>query len=901
MTKFLPRISWQFHFLFLLFIPFCLQGQWNTNTAENLLVSGFESSDIQTISTQDGKLWVAFYHFNSGNYDMRAQLFDADGNKLLGPDGVLVSNKPSGSATFVFSVAADHDGNFIIGMQDMRGGSNQTAVVYKLSQQGLHLWSPDGVILGTGLAPYPAVLSNGEVVVAWNSSTSNTLEVHKITSQGTLAWTTPVQLKVGTSLTTRGQVIANLDGKFTIVYQRRGFGISTTLYAQHFNNNGTELYAPLQIGNLTTSGARYYSISVEGDTTYFGYYAAQGNRFNSYLQRINPNGTIPFGMNGSVFNTSTNTTDNYQQMTSIRHEPGSPFVWSVCSFSDPNQNNFGVYVQKFAKSNGARLLTDQGKMVYPVTSSRVTQAADLLLVNDAPLFITYDNNYKIYFTKLTANGEFAWTYNNIELSSTTASLGNAKGRFNAGFVGSSRIAAVWSENRTGFSQAFIQGVSTNGVIGAVVSTQGGVPAEISIPGGSLQLTAAVFPSVASQAVEWTVIPQTGNASISPTGLITALENGVVSAVATSVQDNTVSASIEITISGQAVLTPVVQTLPADQIQFYAARLNAMVNANNSITNAVFEWGITEAYGNTVSANPAEVSGNVDTPVNAVLNGLQPNQTYHFRIKATNAFGTTFGQNQNFTTTCLLAGTIGNISGDFTVCNNAAGLVYSINPFPNATSYVWTLPDGFTIVGGENTHSIIVDVTAAAQTGSISVYATNGNCLSESAAPVEITVIQAPAAAVISAVGTVLTSSIAVGNQWFLNNEPIEGATDQVHVALVNGLYHVVVTQNGCSSPPSNSINVVSVSLPENHFVQSLLVFPNPGKGLFEISGILQSEDEIAIEIFDSYGRLAASFTDLPSNGWLKKQLDISAYSSGIYWLVLKNQNASAVRKLIVNR
>ncbi|MDO8896526.1 MAG: hypothetical protein Q7V19_02665 [Bacteroidales bacterium] len=301
----------------LFMLPFFAMSQWNTNTFVNLLVSEYEAADIQTASTNDGKLWVAFYHLNSGNYDMRAQLFDADGNKLLGTNGVLVSNKTSGTATFVFNATADHDGNFIISMQDMRSGSNYTAVAYKISQAGAHLWSADGVILGMGLAPYPAVLSNGEVAVTWSDATSNTLELQKINTQGSLAWTTPVQIKVGTSLTTRGQIVSNLDGKFTVVYQRRGFGISTTLFAQHFNNNGTALYAPLQIGDLTTSGARYYSISSEGDTTYFGYYAAQGNRFNSYVQRINPNGTIPYGMNGSNFSTNTGSTDNYQQMTNM--------------------------------------------------------------------------------------------------------------------------------------------------------------------------------------------------------------------------------------------------------------------------------------------------------------------------------------------------------------------------------------------------------------------------------------------------------------------------------------------------------------------------------------------------------------------------------------------------------
>lgn len=901
MKKFTFKEKAYFLFMILFMLPFLAISQWNNNTAVNLLVSEYEAADIQTASTNDGKYWVAFYHLNSGNYDMRAQLFDADGNKLLGTNGVLVSNKTSGSATFVFNATVDQDGNFIISMQDMRTGSNYTAVAYKISQEGTHLWSTDGVILGMGLAPYPSVLSNGEVAITWSDATSNTLEVQKINTQGSLAWTTSIQIKVGTSLTTRGQIVPNLDGKFTVVYQRRGVGISTTLFAQHFDNNGTALYDPLQIGNLTTSGARYYSISSEADTTYFGYYAAQGNRFNSYVQRINPNGTIPYGMNGSNFNVNTGSSDNYQLMTNMSQEAGSPYIWSVCSFSDPNQNNYGVYIQKFLKSTGARLLTDQAKMIYPVTSTRNTQTANLLLVGDTPMFMSYDVNYKIYVTKLDASGNFVWSYSNIELSSTTASLGSPKGRFNSGFVGSDRIAAVWSENRGAFSQAFIQGISTNGVIGVEVATQNGVPAEITISGGTLQLVSTVFPSVAAQQVEWSIVPVTGNAVISPNGLVTALENGTISAIATSVQDNTVIGSLEITISGQSSLMPIVQTMAATEIQLYSATLNAVVNANNSNSNVSFEWGLSENYGNTTSAVPAEVTGNTDVPVLAYLVALQPGQTYHFRVAATNSFGTSYGLDQTFTTTCLMAGSIGLITGDLNVCDNSTGIVYSVEPFPNATSYVWTMPEGFTIVSGFNTNSVTVDISETAQNGSISVYATDGNCISETSSPLEITINEAPDAAVISAVGTTLTSSVSQGNQWFFNGEIIPDATGQVHVALANGNYHVVVTMNGCISAPSNIVNVVSVSIKDNELVNSFQIFPNPNQGKFEISINLKNENIYTVEIFDSFGKLVSVETNLTANNLINKSMDLTMLNSGVYWLVLKSTDESVTKKVIIRK
>ncbi|MFM8709968.1 MAG: hypothetical protein ACKOC7_01725 [Sphingomonadales bacterium] len=168
-----------------------LIGQWNPNTSVNLEVSTLPVADLQTVITSTGKTWVAFYHANSGNYDMRAQLLDVDGTKLLGPDGMLVDNQPSGTATFVFSICKDASDNLVIAYQDQRSGSQQ-AVAYKISQSGAHLWSSTGVILGAGLAPYPAALSNGETVISWNESGSNTLKLQKLSAAGTPQWSTPV-------------------------------------------------------------------------------------------------------------------------------------------------------------------------------------------------------------------------------------------------------------------------------------------------------------------------------------------------------------------------------------------------------------------------------------------------------------------------------------------------------------------------------------------------------------------------------------------------------------------------------------------------------------------------------------------------------------------------------------
>lgn len=94
-----------------------------------------------------------------------------------------------------------------------------------------------------------------------------------------------------------------------------------------------------------------------------------------------------------------------------------------------------------------------------------------------------------------------------------------------------------------------QSISINAVD---VTTQNNVAATISTNAGTLQMEAAVLPANANQSVTWSVVPVSGAANISATGLVTAQSDGTVWAKAVSVTDTTQSDSLLITISNQLV-------------------------------------------------------------------------------------------------------------------------------------------------------------------------------------------------------------------------------------------------------------------------------------------------------------------------------------------------------------
>jgi hypothetical protein len=93
--------------------------------------------------------------------------------------------------------------------------------------------------------------------------------------------------------------------------------------------------------------------------------------------------------------------------------------------------------------------------------------------------------------------------------------------------------------------------------------------------------------------------------------------------------------------------PVVETTRALSIGYTQAELNAEVDAKGVSTTFYFEYGTTEAYG---QQTPQRVWENNDLEeAGATIFELEPNKTYHFRIVATNSYGTSFGADESFST------------------------------------------------------------------------------------------------------------------------------------------------------------------------------------------------------------------------------------------------------------
>jgi hypothetical protein len=97
-------------------------------------------------------------------------------------------------------------------------------------------------------------------------------------------------------------------------------------------------------------------------------------------------------------------------------------------------------------------------------------------------------------------------------------------------------------------------------------------------------------------------------------------------------------------------TPAVRTGSASSVAQHAATLNATVDPEGTeVSECRFQYGTSETYGSSVPCSTPPGSGSSPVAVSAPLAGLTPNSTYHFRIVATNAGGTSYGSDGTFKT------------------------------------------------------------------------------------------------------------------------------------------------------------------------------------------------------------------------------------------------------------
>jgi hypothetical protein len=124
-----------------------------------------------------------------------------------------------------------------------------------------------------------------------------------------------------------------------------------------------------------------------------------------------------------------------------------------------------------------------------------------------------------------------------------------------------------------------------------------------------------------------------------------------------------------------------------------------------------------------------------------------------------------------------------------------------------------------------------------------------------------------------------------GYQWFLNGDPIPGATGIDYTAIQSGNYHVeYIGPNGCPTSTGVLEFTVQVGVEEYSIFDALDVYPNPGKGEFTVRGLLPSTEDVTIEVTNMLGQALQSIIRISDTNDFNQPVNISGFANGVYFI-----------------
>ena len=113
-----------------------LLGQWTSNPTENTAITTMNGEQALPKIAVDGNgySYISWFTTETGNYNVRLQRLDSDGNALWPQNGVLVSSQPQDTWITDYDLAVDPSGYAVITFTDIRTGQSNP-VGYRISPE----------------------------------------------------------------------------------------------------------------------------------------------------------------------------------------------------------------------------------------------------------------------------------------------------------------------------------------------------------------------------------------------------------------------------------------------------------------------------------------------------------------------------------------------------------------------------------------------------------------------------------------------------------------------------------------------------------------------------------------------------------------------------------------------
>ena len=153
-------------------------------------------------------------------------------------------------------------------------------------------------------------------------------------------------------------------------------------------------------------------------------------------------------------------------------------------------------------------------------------------------------------------------------------------------------------------------------------------------------------------------------------------------------------------------------------------------------------------------------------------------------------------------------------------------------------------------------------------------------------------------------GTLLAENQTAGIQWYVRTgtEPgraVANATQPTLVPFASGQYYVVITANGCPSPPSEVINFILTALNEPVMGLLVRVAPNPVRDRLRVEIEQAERSAVLVGLVDASGRTVRQYQLPAFTGKKTAEWPVSGLPTGTYLLKADAGERRAVSRVVV--
>ena len=317
-----------------------------------------------------------------------------------------------------------------------------------------------------------------------------------------------------------------------------------------------------------------------------------------------------------------------------------------------------------------------------------------------------------------------------------------------------------------------------------------------------------------------------------------------------------------------------------------------------------EWTYTSTAANTfvIDRSPATDSSNyqqiAEIPAQTLrtyndTTNLVENQIYYYRIRAKNSGG--FSDFSDITLAraeCNLPIFVSLAEGQVNQVCLGQGAKIEVTADLFQPSYQW-------LRNGVRIPSANAQFYVAYQTGEYTCEVSSGVCTQITKSAV-VVVVKDPLTVSISSENGALAPSIANAETytWYLDFEPIAGATGPSYTPEVNGKYYLVIEKDGCSAT-SNIIDLATITgIAENNLSRAITLSPNPVNQEVEIKIHSPLMGKYQLWLINAQGQRFSLIHGIKTKAVLKERLQLQHYPAGVYQVLVELAQQKGVTKLV---